>query len=201
MSVLQEWRPDRSSLRHGRGRPVARAADRGYASDRPHAAARGRLRRVPDNDMTRVARAERNIERCLKQRPDQRGEHAGLEGRHGPLSRGARPRGAAGRPNSARYYQQARDSSRRPAKRTSGNDGVPAIIGGSLRSSAIGCRRSIAPPRGRRPTTTTHCCGSCRTRPSTSCRCTSRANCWRGWRNRRSAPAARKRRRSSSTRC
>jgi hypothetical protein len=83
-----------------------------------------------DNDMTRVARAEQNIERLLKERPGERANimawKAGIA-----LHRATRAH-ETGKPDDfARLFKEARDGFAEAAKGSSGNDGVAAITGGS----------------------------------------------------------------------
>jgi hypothetical protein len=83
-----------------------------------------------DNNMDRVSRAEQNIELLLKQRPDERANLLAWKG-GAALQRAVRAN-ETGKPDEfARYFQDARDAFAAAAKLTSGNDGVPAITGGS----------------------------------------------------------------------
>ena len=107
------------------------------------------------NNMDRVSKAEQNIETLLQERPDQRAQPAGLEGRSGDVSSRARARGRQGR-GIQRRFAEARDGFAAAAKLESGNDGVAAITGGTLRRlRGPAARETSARPRGRRPTTTT----------------------------------------------
>lgn len=83
------------------------------------------------NDMVRFARAERNIDQLLRDRPDQRGNllaWRGLTSLHRAVL--AHEAGKAG--EFQRYFQAARDVFAEAAQQTAGNDGVAAITGGSF---------------------------------------------------------------------
>jgi len=83
------------------------------------------------NDMNRFARAERNAATLLEQRPGQLGNLRAWQG--GMALYRAVLAHEAGQPAEfQRLYQQARDFFTEAGKATSGNDGVPAIVGGSL---------------------------------------------------------------------
>jgi len=83
------------------------------------------------NDLTRFSRAERNAETLLEQRPGQRGNI--LAWKSGMMLYRAVLAHEAGQPAEfQRLYQQARDLFAQAADTKSGNDGVPAIVGGSL---------------------------------------------------------------------
>lgn len=83
-----------------------------------------------DNNMERVARAERNIALLLEQRP---GEKANLLAWRGGihLQRAVREHEAGSAAEFSRHFTAARADFAAAAKETSGNGGVPAIIGGS----------------------------------------------------------------------
>lgn len=83
-----------------------------------------------ENDMTRLARAEQNLERLMKERP---GERANLMAWKGgiALHRAVRAQ-ETGKPDDfARDFKAARDAFAEAAKGTAGNDGVVATIAGS----------------------------------------------------------------------
>ena len=83
-----------------------------------------------DNDMNRLARGERNLERLLKDRPDQRGNL--LAWRGGILLQRAVIAHEAG--NGGEFQKQieaARAAFAEAAKQPSGNEGVAATTGGS----------------------------------------------------------------------
>ena len=83
------------------------------------------------NDLTRFSRAERNAETLLEQRPNERGNI--LAWKSGMALYRAVLAHEAGQPAEfQRLYQQARDLFAQAADTKSGNDGVPAIVGGSL---------------------------------------------------------------------
>ena len=116
-----------------------------------------------DNNMERVARAEQNIALLLQQRPARAGQPAGVEGRHRRAARRARARGRQAPTSSRKHFTgRARGLRRRgegvvrQRRRRRRSSAAPT------RSSAIDCRRSIAPRRGRRPTIRIRCCGSSR---------------------------------------
>jgi hypothetical protein len=82
------------------------------------------------NDMSRLARAERNIEQLLKDRPDQRGNL--LAWRGGTFLYRSVIAHEAG--NSGEFHKQleaARASFAEAAKQSSGNEGVAATTGGT----------------------------------------------------------------------
>jgi hypothetical protein len=83
-----------------------------------------------DNDMERVARADRNIELLLKERPGERANllawKAGVALHRAVLAH------ETGKPDDfARYFKEARDSFAEAATFSSGNGGVVAITGGT----------------------------------------------------------------------
>jgi len=83
-----------------------------------------------DNNMERVARAEQNIARLLEQRPAEKGNllawRGGIKVQHA-----VRAHEAGKADEFARHFTAAREDFAAAAKETSGNGGVPAIIGGS----------------------------------------------------------------------
>jgi hypothetical protein len=87
------------------------------------------------NDMTQFARAERNAATLLTQRPSERGNILAWQGGMA-LYRAVRAHEAGQTGDFQRLYQQARDAFAEAGKTTSGNDGVPAIVGGSLATFA-----------------------------------------------------------------
>ncbi len=82
------------------------------------------------NDMARFARAERNIEQLLKDRPDQRGNLLAWKGGTA-LQRAVLAHEAGNNGEFITLLQVARAEFAEAAKQTSGNDGVAAITGGS----------------------------------------------------------------------
>ena len=123
-----------------------------------------------DNDMERVARAEQNIELLLKQRP---GERANLLAWRGGIEvqRAVRAH-EAGKPDE---FTQAFPAVRRTAFAAAAKLDVRQRRRRAdhrrhlRRLRAIGCRRSTARRRGRRPTIRIRCCGSSRARRSSRC--------------------------------
>ncbi len=83
------------------------------------------------NDMVRVVRAERNIERLLQDRPSQRGNLLAWRGL-ATLHRAVLAHEAGKADEFQRHFQAARDAFAEAAQLTSGNDGVAAITGGSF---------------------------------------------------------------------
>jgi len=83
------------------------------------------------NDMNRFARAERNAAALLEQRPGQRGNLRAWQGGMA-LLRAVRAHEEGQPAEFQRLYQQARDFFTEAGTATSGNDGVAAIVGGSL---------------------------------------------------------------------
>jgi hypothetical protein len=83
-----------------------------------------------DNNMERVARAERNIALLLQQRP---AEKANLLAWRGGISvqRAVRAHEAGNAGEFAKHFTAAREDFAAAAKETSGNGGVDAITGGS----------------------------------------------------------------------
>jgi hypothetical protein len=82
------------------------------------------------NDMVRFARAERNIEQLLKDRPDQRGNLMAWKA-SAMLHRAVLAREAGNNDEFLKQLQSARAAFAEAAKQTSGNDGAAAITGGS----------------------------------------------------------------------
>jgi len=83
------------------------------------------------NDMTRFERAERNAAALLEQRPDQRGNLLAWQGAM-RLYRAVRAHEAASPEEFARLYGDARELFAQAQRAQSGNEAVPAIVGGSL---------------------------------------------------------------------
>jgi hypothetical protein len=83
------------------------------------------------NDLNRFARAERNAAALLEQRPSEQGNLRAWQGGMA-LYRAVRAHEAGQPAEFQRLYQQARDFFTEAGKATSGNEGVPAIVGGSL---------------------------------------------------------------------
>jgi len=83
------------------------------------------------NDMTRFARAERNAVALLEHRPGELGNIRAWQGGMS-LYRAVLAHEAGQAAEFQRLYQQARDCFTEAGKATSGNDGVPAIVGGSM---------------------------------------------------------------------
>jgi hypothetical protein len=84
-----------------------------------------------DNDMVRFARAERNIEQLLKDRPDQRGNLLAWRGGTA-IYRAVLAHESGNNAEFLRLLQAARTAFADAAKETSGNEGVAPTIGGSL---------------------------------------------------------------------
>lgn len=84
-----------------------------------------------DRDMVRFARAERNVEALLASRPDQRANLLAWQG-SASLFRAVLAHEAGRRGDFEAQHTRARDSFAEASRGTSGNDGVPAVIGGSL---------------------------------------------------------------------
>jgi hypothetical protein len=82
-------------------------------------------------DMARFERGERNIEQLLKERPDQRGNLMAWTGTT-KLHRAVLAHEAGKADEFQKYYQAARDAFAEAAKQSSGNEGAPAITGGSF---------------------------------------------------------------------
>ena len=82
------------------------------------------------NDMVRFARAERNIEQLLTDRPDQRGNLLAWTG-GAALYRSVLAHESGNDGEFLRLLQAARAEFAEAAKQTSGNDGAAAITGGS----------------------------------------------------------------------
>jgi hypothetical protein len=83
------------------------------------------------NDMTRFERAERNAAALLDQRPDQRGNIRAWQGGM-RLYRAVRAHEAGSSQEFQRLYGETRDLFGEAQRATSGNEAVPAIVGGSL---------------------------------------------------------------------
>jgi tetratricopeptide (TPR) repeat protein len=83
------------------------------------------------NDMERFARAERNIDLLLEQRPSERANLLAWKGGTG-LYRAVVAHEAGRRDEFQRYLQAALNAFDEAAKLPAGNDGVAAVTGGSL---------------------------------------------------------------------
>ena len=83
------------------------------------------------NDMTRFARAERNINLLVQQRPGERGNLLAWKG-SATLYRSVLAHEAGKADEFQRLLQSARDAFAEAAQQPSGNDGVAAITGGSF---------------------------------------------------------------------
>ena len=83
-----------------------------------------------DNNMERVARAEKNIALLLQQRPAEKGNLLAWRGGSN-VQRAVRAHEAGKADEFAKYFAAAREDFAAAAKETSGNSGVAAIIGGS----------------------------------------------------------------------
>jgi hypothetical protein len=81
------------------------------------------------NDMVRLARAERNIEQLLKDRPDQRGNLLAWKG-GATMHRAVLAHESGNNGEFLKQLQAVRAAFAEAAKETSGNDGVAAITGG-----------------------------------------------------------------------
>ena len=95
------------------------------------------------NDMVRFARAERNIEQLLKDRPDQRGNLLAWKAST-TMYRAVLAHEAGNNHEFLTQLQAGRAAFAEAAKQTSGNDGVAAITGGSY---AVFADRLPEPPR------------------------------------------------------
>jgi hypothetical protein len=82
-------------------------------------------------DMTRFGRAERNAVALLEQRPGERGNVAAWQGGM-RLYRAVRAHEAGQALEFQRLYAETRDLFAEANRAQSGNEGVPAIVGGSL---------------------------------------------------------------------
>ena len=82
------------------------------------------------NDLVRFARAERNIEQLLKDRPDQRGNLLAWRG-GAAMYRSVLAHESGNNGEFLKHLQAARAAFADAAQQTSGNDGVAAITGGS----------------------------------------------------------------------
>ena len=84
-----------------------------------------------ENDMTRFERGERNIDALLEQRPGDRANLLAWKG-SGALYRAVRAHEAGNTADFQKHFEQARANFAEASKLPSGNDGVFAIIGGSI---------------------------------------------------------------------
>ena len=84
-----------------------------------------------DNNMDRFARAERNIEVLLKERPTERANLMAWRG-GATLYRAVLAHEAGNAAEFQRHYQRASDDFAEAAKMSAGKDGVAAITGGTL---------------------------------------------------------------------
>jgi hypothetical protein len=83
------------------------------------------------NDLNRLARGERSVDVLLKERPDQRANLLAWQGA-ASLYRAVRAHEAGNAKEFDRLYASTRDAFAEATKLQAGEDGVPAIIGGSL---------------------------------------------------------------------
>jgi hypothetical protein len=83
------------------------------------------------NDMARFERAERNVAALLEQRPSERGNLLAWQGGM-RLFRAVRANDAGQPRDSERLYAEAREFFAAANRTESGNEAVPAIVGGSL---------------------------------------------------------------------
>jgi hypothetical protein len=86
---------------------------------------------VMANDLVRLSRGERNIEQLLKDRPDQFGNLLAWKG-FTTMQRAMLALDAGRNDEFLKQLQAARASFAEAAKQTSGNEGVPATVGGTL---------------------------------------------------------------------
>lgn len=84
-----------------------------------------------ENDMTRFARGEKNIDALLEQRPGDRANLLAWKG-SGALYRAVRAHEAGNAADFQKHFEQVQSNFAEAAKLPSGNDGVFAIIGGSM---------------------------------------------------------------------
>ena len=82
------------------------------------------------NDLTRLARAERNIEQLLKDRPGQRGNLLAWKG-SATIARATFAHEAGKSDEFAKLLEAAQNAFTEASNQTSGNDGVAAIRGGT----------------------------------------------------------------------
>lgn len=83
------------------------------------------------NDMTRFARAEKNIEQLLRDRPGERGNLLAWKGAS-LVYRAVLAHESGNAGDFQRHIAAARDAFAEASRATSGNDGVFAIVGGSF---------------------------------------------------------------------
>lgn len=83
------------------------------------------------DNLDRFARGEKNIDLLLEQRPNQKGNLLAWKG-GAALYRAVRANEGKHPDEFQRYYRQALDLFAEAQKTTTGNDGVAAIVGGSL---------------------------------------------------------------------
>ena len=154
-----------------------------------------------DNNMERFARADRNLDALLKQRPDQRANLLAWKAGMNALSRRAGARSREGRRvrevlrGGERRLRRGRQTLHRQRRRRGDHRRHlrrlrrPSAAGAPRRGVGAGLRVVFGAVE------------SSRARRSTSCPCTSRARCSPAWRSRRSAPAAPRSPPSSSIGC
>ena len=152
------------------------------------------------NDMERVARAERNLERLLQDRPGDRGNLLAWRGSIA-LHRAARAHEAGKADEFQRHLTAARDAFAEAAQQTQAMRVSRQLQGVATRCSQIGFLSPSARPPGRRRTPHTRSCGSNRAPQSTNCRCTTAEKSSPASRNRRSGRASSRSRRSTSSGC
>jgi hypothetical protein len=114
-------------------------------------------------DMVRAARAERNIEQLLKDRPDQRGNLLAWKGL-ATMHRAVLAREAGNNDEFVKLLQAARAAFAEAAKQTSGNDGAAAITGGTYSVFADRLPEPYRAAAWADATRTIRCCGSSRER-------------------------------------
>ncbi len=83
------------------------------------------------NDLARFSRGERNVEALLRERPDQRANLLAWQG-GAAVYRAVLAHEAGNAQEFERLYRSAREAFAEATRLQAGEDGVPAIIGGSL---------------------------------------------------------------------
>jgi len=151
------------------------------------------------DDMGRLERGEKNIQLLLEQRPGQKGNLLSWKG--GALLYRAVLANEATAPMSFNDIIGRRlMRSLRPPRQPQGMKRWQRLSEAALHSSPTGCRRNIARPHGRRPMTITRRSTNSRGPLSTSSQCISAGRSSAASLSPLSAPAAKKKRRSTSTR-
>ena len=144
------------------------------------------------NDLARLARAEKNIELLLASRPGDRASLLAWQGSTA-LTRAVVANDAGLADQFQQHYRRALDlfaEAMRRARKSSLCSPSPAA---RRRQWPIGCRRQSGRQVGNRPTTPISSCGGCRKQRSKSCRSIIKAKCSRASRRARNAPDATKR--------